>query len=55
MVAGIVWSCVHGLATLWSQEALSEVGQGATLEDALDTLLAIVIPETPPTTPGGHT
>jgi AcrR family transcriptional regulator len=54
MLAGVVWSCVHGLATLWSQDALSEVVRGATLEDALDTLLAIVTPETPLTAPGGH-
>lgn len=54
MLAGIIWSCVHGLATLWSQGALPEVVRGATLEDALDTLLTIITPETPLTAPGGH-
>jgi AcrR family transcriptional regulator len=51
MLAGITWSCVHGLATLWSQDALSNVVPGATLEDALDTLLAIVTPNAPGDTP----
>jgi AcrR family transcriptional regulator len=44
MLAGIIWSCVHGLATLWSQDALSQVVRGATLDEALDTLLAILTP-----------
>jgi AcrR family transcriptional regulator len=46
MLAGIVWSCVHGLATLWSQNAL-QVIPGATLEGALDSLLAIITPTAP--------
>ena len=53
MLAGIVWSCVHGLATLWSQDALPQVVRGATLEDALDTLLEILTPNEKPTAPGG--
>ena len=53
MLAGIVWSCLHGLATLWSQDALAAVVPDASLDNALDTLLAIITPEIPSTAPGG--
>jgi len=35
LLSGIVWSSVHGLATLWSQGAIQHPVPDATLEDAL--------------------
>ncbi|MDJ0786265.1 MAG: TetR/AcrR family transcriptional regulator [Myxococcota bacterium] len=47
VLAGTVWSTVHGLASLWAQGALPAVVPGASLEDALATLVQLVIHSNP--------
>ena len=42
-LAAALWSLVHGVATLWSQGAMT-AASGAPLEDVLDTALAAWIP-----------
>jgi AcrR family transcriptional regulator len=43
MLAGSVWSTVHGLASLWAQGALLGPVPNASLEDALQTTLELVL------------
>jgi AcrR family transcriptional regulator len=43
IVASAIWASVHGLATLWSQGAISGVVPGARLEDALDISLRLLV------------
>jgi AcrR family transcriptional regulator len=43
VLAAATWACVHGLATLWSQGAFVGPVPGATLEDAVDTMLELVL------------
>ena len=43
LLAGCVWSGVHGLATLWAQGAFTGPIPGASLEDALSTTLELVL------------
>ncbi len=43
LLAGCVWSAVHGLATLWAQGALAGPVPDATLDDALATTLELVL------------
>jgi AcrR family transcriptional regulator len=46
-LAAALWSLVHGVATLWSQGAITGAS-GASLEDVLDTALAGWIPNHSP-------
>ncbi|MDJ0869234.1 MAG: TetR/AcrR family transcriptional regulator [Myxococcota bacterium] len=46
-LAGSVWAAVHGLASLWSQGALTGAVPGARLEDALDITLGLVLGREP--------
>ena len=43
LIAGSVWSAVHGLATLWSQGAFAGAIPTASLEDAVATTLRLVL------------
>ena len=43
LLAGCVWAAVHGLATLWAQGAFAGPVAGASLEDALETTLELVL------------
>jgi AcrR family transcriptional regulator len=43
LLAGSVWSAVHGLAMLWSQGALAGPVPGASLESIVDTTLELVL------------
>jgi AcrR family transcriptional regulator len=43
LLAGAVWSSLHGLAALWSQAAFRGPIPGASLDDALDTLMELVL------------
>ena len=43
VLAGSIWSTVHGLATLWSQGAF-RYPTGASLDEALDSAIALMIP-----------
>jgi AcrR family transcriptional regulator len=43
LLAGAVWSAVHGLATLWVQGALASPLRPAALDDALATTLDLVL------------
>jgi AcrR family transcriptional regulator len=43
LLAGCVWSGVHGLATLWAQGAFVGPVPGVSLEDALSTTLELVL------------
>ncbi len=47
VLAGSVWACVHGLASLWSQGALAGAIPGARLEDALDISLRLLLGSEP--------
>jgi AcrR family transcriptional regulator len=47
VLAGTVWAALHGLATLWAQGALSGPVPGASLEDALNTALELVMDAAP--------
>ena len=64
LLAGVVWSAVHGVATLWAQGAFQGAVPGASFDATLDTTLEIVLsgtpslsPEVPPdgTNPSGET
>lgn len=43
IVAAAIWASVHGLASLWSQGALSGAVPGARLQDALDISLRLLV------------
>lgn len=43
VLAGAIWSSVHGLAMLWSQGAFQGATGAAQLEDAVQTLLELAI------------
>ena len=43
LLAGCVWAAVHGLATLWAQGAFAGPVAGASLEDALEITLELVL------------
>ncbi len=43
LLAGVVWSSVHGLASLWSQGALLGPVPDASLEDALELSLEVML------------
>ena len=43
LLAGAVWSAVHGLAALWVQGALASPLPGASLDDALATTLELAL------------
>ena len=43
LLAGAVWSAVHGLATLWAQGALASPLPRASLDDALATTLELLL------------
>lgn len=43
LLAGCVWASVHGLASLWSQAAFSAVVPDASLEEAVETTLDLVL------------
>jgi AcrR family transcriptional regulator len=47
VLAGAVWASLHGLATLWAQGALIGPVPDASLEDALTTLLELLLGEQP--------
>ena len=47
VLAGTVWAALHGLATLWAQGALSGPVPGASLEDALNTALELLMDAAP--------
>lgn len=42
-LAGALWAMVHGLAMLWSQQALPAVVPGASLDDMLSTAIDLVL------------
>jgi len=42
-LAGAIWSAIHGLAMLWSQNAY-QAPTGSSLETAIDTLLELIVP-----------
>ena len=44
---GAVWASLHGLATLWAQGALSGAVPSASLEDALNTALELLMDSSP--------
>ena len=41
LLAGSMWACVHGLATLWAEGAYQGANPHASLDDALTTTLAM--------------
>jgi AcrR family transcriptional regulator len=43
VLAGAVWAAMHGLATLWAQGAFTGPVPRASLEDALDTALELLL------------
>jgi AcrR family transcriptional regulator len=43
VLSGTVWASLHGLATLWAQGALSGVVPNASLDDALNTALELLM------------
>jgi AcrR family transcriptional regulator len=43
-LAGALWSSVHGFASLWSQGAYQGVVHATSLEDALETLIDLILP-----------
>lgn len=43
LLAGSIWSAVHGLATLWSQGAFAGAIPAASLSDAVSTTLNLVL------------
>ncbi len=47
VLAGAIWAALHGLATLWAQGALSGPAPDASLEDALTTLLELLLSDQP--------
>jgi AcrR family transcriptional regulator len=47
VLAGAIWASLHGLATLWAQGALSGPVPGASLEDALNTALELLMDSSP--------
>ena len=47
VLAGAVWAALHGLATLWAQGALSGPVPRASLEDALNTALELLMDAAP--------
>jgi AcrR family transcriptional regulator len=47
VLAGAVWASLHGLATLWAQGALRGPVPHASLEDALNTALELLIDGAP--------
>jgi AcrR family transcriptional regulator len=47
VLAGAIWASLHGLAALWSQGALSGPVPRASLDDALDTALDLLIGDAP--------
>jgi len=47
VLAGAVWASLHGLATLWAQGALTGPVPGASLDDALNTALELLIDSAP--------
>lgn len=53
VLAGSIWSAVHGLATLWSQGAVVAAIPGASLEDAISTTLQLFVDSQPVKLPGG--
>jgi AcrR family transcriptional regulator len=51
LLAGAVWSAVHGLATLWAQGALAHPLAGASLDDALAATLDLALGPPAPARP----
>jgi hypothetical protein len=47
VLAGAIWASLHGLAALWAQGALAGAVPRASLDDALDTALDLLIGDTP--------
>jgi AcrR family transcriptional regulator len=47
-LAGSLWASVHGLASLWSQGAYQGVVRVASLDEALDALMDVLLDEPPP-------
>jgi len=45
LLSAVVWSALHGLASLWSQGAIAGPVPGASFEDAITTALDLVLPE----------
>lgn len=54
LLAGAVWSAVHGLATLWAQGALASPLPRASLDDALATTLELVLGHPAPALAGAR-
>jgi hypothetical protein len=55
LLAGVVWAAVHGLASLWSQGALQGPNPDASLDEALELGLELVLAEkTAPLSPASH-
>jgi len=54
-LAGAVWASLHGLALLWSQGAFAGPIPGASLDDAIDTTLELMLGDLPPGAPPGGT
>ena len=48
LLAGVIWSNVHGLASLWSQNALLGPVPNASLKEAVELSLDLVLPITNP-------
>ena len=51
VLAGTIWASLHGLATLWAQGALSGPVPRASLDDALNTALELLMDRAPGETP----
>ena len=47
VLAGCIWSCTHGLASLWAQGALPSAVSGVRFDDALDTTLDLMLQRAP--------
>jgi AcrR family transcriptional regulator len=47
-LAGALWACVHGLATLWSQGAYQGVVRATSLDEALEAHLELVLADPTP-------
>lgn len=47
VLAGCVWASLHGLASLWAQGALPAVAPSATLDEAVETTLDLILQRAP--------
>src|SRR5690606_2080308 len=47
-LAGALWACVHGLATLWSQGAYQGVVRATSLDEALDLHAELILADPTP-------